>query len=68
MMGQVSMHHTFDVVLSDMAPNTSGIKLLDTNASNELCEQALLVAHKILKPNGTLIMVQPTAHMCCTST
>ena len=40
-----------------MAPSTSGIKMLDANSSHELCQQALDVAHKVLKPNGTLVMV-----------
>lgn len=50
---------SFDVLLSDMAPSTSGIKLLDANSSHELCHQALQVAQTILKPNGTLVMVSP---------
>lgn len=54
---QPSFHNSFDVVLSDMAPSTSGIKMLDANSSHELCQHALDIAHKVLKPNGTLIMV-----------
>lgn len=52
------LHQSFDVLLSDMAPSTTGIKLLDANASHELCQQAVDIAHKILKPNGTLVMVR----------
>jgi len=51
-----SCHGSFDVVLSDMAPSTSGIKLLDANASHELCEQAIQIAQTVLKPHGTLVM------------
>ena len=42
----------FDVVLSDMAPNTTGIKSVDQDRSLALCEQALYLAVKMLKPNG----------------
>lgn len=41
-----------DVVLSDMAPNTSGVAFKDCYLSYELCCMALDVAKKILKPNG----------------
>lgn len=40
-----------------MAPNTTGIKVLDANSSHELCTHALDIAQTILKPNGTLVMV-----------
>jgi 23S rRNA (uridine2552-2'-O)-methyltransferase len=42
----------FDVVLSDMAPNTTGIKSVDQDRSLALCEQALYLAVKLLKPGG----------------
>lgn len=42
----------FDVVLSDMAPATSGIRVADSARSALLVEQALLVARLTLKPNG----------------
>jgi spermidine synthase len=54
---QPSFDNSFDVVLSDMAPATSGIKTLDTSASHELCEHAFHIAQRVLKPNGTLVMV-----------
>lgn len=44
-----------DVVTSDIAPNTSGIRDLDTGRSAELCEQALMAAVQILKPGGYFI-------------
>lgn len=40
----------YDVVLSDMAPKTSGIKLRDQAASFELFERALLVARTFAHP------------------
>ncbi len=42
----------FDVVLSDMAPNTSGIKSVDQDRSMALCEHALAIAEQILRPGG----------------
>lgn len=45
----------FDVVMSDMAPKTTGIKLTDQVRSLELCEMALTVAEKHLKPGGAFI-------------
>ncbi|MCL2000023.1 MAG: RlmE family RNA methyltransferase [Planctomycetes bacterium] len=45
----------FDAVVSDMAPNTSGIKLVDQARSLELCECALLLAGRLLKRGGNFI-------------
>ncbi len=45
----------FDLVLSDMAPKTSGIKFADQARSMELCELALDVARRFLKPNGHFV-------------
>jgi 23S rRNA (uridine2552-2'-O)-methyltransferase len=45
----------FDVVLSDMAPKTTGIRLTDQARSMELCELALDVARKFLKPGGSFV-------------
>ena len=39
----------FDVVLSDMAPNTTGIKSVDQDRSLALCEQALYLAVQMLR-------------------
>ena len=44
-----------DVVTSDLAPNTSGIKDLDQGRSAELTESAYLVATHVLKRGGTFI-------------
>jgi 23S rRNA (uridine2552-2'-O)-methyltransferase len=45
----------FDVVMSDMAPSTTGIKSADQAKSLELCELALSTAQKYLKPKGHFI-------------
>jgi 23S rRNA (uridine2552-2'-O)-methyltransferase len=46
----------FDVVLSDMAPKTSGVKIRDQARSAELCLHALEVAKTHLKPGGSLVV------------
>ena len=46
---------TFDVVLSDMAPSTSGQKQLDQYRSFELFMRALDVATKVLVPGGAFV-------------
>ncbi len=45
----------FDVVISDMAPKTTGIKVTDQSRSVELCEKALACAEQFLKPRGSFI-------------
>ena len=45
----------FDVVISDMAPKTTGIRMTDQARSFELCELALQIARKYLKPNGHFV-------------
>jgi 23S rRNA (uridine2552-2'-O)-methyltransferase len=42
----------FDVVLSDMAPSTSGIKVADSARSALLFESALEIAKSALRPRG----------------
>jgi len=42
----------FDVVLSDMAPDTSGIRSLDQARSEALFERALEIARSVLAPGG----------------
>ncbi len=44
-----------DVVLSDMAPKTTGIKLTDQMRSLELCEMALKFADQHLKSGGHFV-------------
>ncbi|MNK15842.1 Ribosomal RNA large subunit methyltransferase E [compost metagenome] len=45
----------FDLVLSDMAPKTTGIRFTDQSRSMELCELALDVARRFLKKDGHFV-------------
>jgi 23S rRNA (uridine2552-2'-O)-methyltransferase len=45
----------YDVVLSDMAPNTTGNRLGDQTRSFELFMRALAVAEKLGKPGGSFV-------------
>ena len=45
----------FDGVFSDMAPKTTGIRITDQARSMELCELALNVADRFLKPGGNFV-------------
>ena len=45
----------YDVVLSDMAPNTTGNRLGDQTRSFELFMRALAVATMLLKPGGAFV-------------
>jgi len=45
-----------DVVLSDMAPNTTGIRSVDAARSMALCERALEVAERLLRPGGHFVV------------
>jgi 23S rRNA (uridine2552-2'-O)-methyltransferase len=45
----------FDVVLSDMAPKTTGIRNTDQARSLELCDLALATAERFLKPGGSFV-------------
>lgn len=46
----------FDVVLSDMAPNTTGIRSVDQARSAALAERALDLAHELLRPGGRFVV------------
>ena len=46
----------FDVILSDMAPSTTGTRTIDHHGSVRLCHTALDLAATILKPHGHLVM------------
>ena len=46
----------FDIILSDMAPRTTGISSVDCQRSYNLCEQALHLAGQVLRPNGSLLV------------
>jgi 23S rRNA (uridine2552-2'-O)-methyltransferase len=45
-----------DVVLSDMAPNLSGVDAIDKPKSLYLCELALDLANRALKPGGDVLI------------
>jgi 23S rRNA (uridine2552-2'-O)-methyltransferase len=45
----------FDLVLSDMAPKTTGIRITDQARSMELCELALDIARRFLRPGGHFV-------------
>ncbi len=44
-----------DVVISDMAPNISGVNVADQTASMYLVELALDMARQVLKPKGSFV-------------
>jgi 23S rRNA (uridine2552-2'-O)-methyltransferase len=45
----------FDVILSDMAPSTTGNRFVDAQKSLELCESALAIALQFLKTKGAFV-------------
>ena len=45
----------FDVVMSDMAVNTTGIKNIDSIQTGELCKEAMLFSKDIITENGFFI-------------
>lgn len=45
----------FDVVLSDMAPKTTGVRVTDQARSIELCELALATADRFLRERGGFV-------------
>src|SRR5690606_28845787 len=45
-----------DLVLSDMAPNMSGMRAVDQPRSMYLAELALALAEEVLKPGGALVV------------
>lgn len=45
-----------DLVLSDMAPNASGMMAVDQPRVMSLCELALDLARQVLKPDGRLVV------------
>jgi 23S rRNA (uridine2552-2'-O)-methyltransferase len=54
--GNPILAESFGVVLSDMAPDTIGHKVADAVRSFVLCETALAVADKLLKPGGHFVV------------
>ena len=49
------MGNKYDVVLSDMAPATTGNKTVDAARSFELCREALSIARDILVSGGNFV-------------
>ncbi|MEN0106401.1 MAG: 23S rRNA (uridine(2552)-2'-O)-methyltransferase RlmE [Pseudomonas sp.] len=45
-----------DLVISDMAPNMSGVKMADQARSMYLCELALDLASQVLRPGGDFLI------------
>jgi len=50
-----TLDKAFNVVLSDMAPATTGNKAVDTARSINLCETALHIAKTVLAPGGSFV-------------
>jgi len=50
------LENDFDVIVSDLAPNTTGIRDLDQERSLELCYRALEIAKKVLKTKGNFLV------------
>jgi len=46
----------FDIVLSDMAPNTTGIKMVDQQGSLELVEKVFNILDLVLEANGSMVI------------
>jgi 23S rRNA methylase len=44
-----------DLVISDMAPNVSGVAAVDQPRAMYLCELALDFARQVLRPGGTFV-------------
>jgi 23S rRNA (uridine2552-2'-O)-methyltransferase len=49
-------HAVFDVVLSDLAPNVSGIWEVDNARQIELAGRALIIAKAVLRPSGNMLV------------
>ena len=45
----------FDVVMSDMAVNTTGIKNIDSIQTGELCKEAMIFSKDVISKNGFFI-------------
>jgi 23S rRNA (uridine2552-2'-O)-methyltransferase len=49
------IRETFDVVVSDAAPKTTGMIIVDTARSYDVCKATLNIAVKVLKPKGNYV-------------
>jgi 23S rRNA (uridine2552-2'-O)-methyltransferase len=50
-----SLGNDFNVVMSDMAPPTTGHKAVDAARSAGLCEAALAISQRVLVPGGSFV-------------
>ena len=48
-------NHSLDVIISDMAADTTGNKSLDSIRTNQLCADIINFSKKVLKPKGVLV-------------
>ena len=55
-LGQLGVERQFDIVLSDMAPNTTGIKSLDQDRSLNLVESVFGLLPRFLRPGGNFVI------------
>ncbi|MBF0367797.1 MAG: RlmE family RNA methyltransferase, partial [Oligoflexia bacterium] len=53
---EFTMNSPFDVILSDMAPKTTGIKLVDQEASLLLVQKVFLLLPTLLRQGGHLVV------------
>jgi 23S rRNA (uridine2552-2'-O)-methyltransferase len=49
-------NHPVDLVISDMAPNMSGVRMADQARAMYLCELALDLAGQVLRPGGDFLI------------
>ena len=50
-----NLNKDLDIVMSDMAVNTTGIKYLDSIQTGELCKEAMNFSTDVISPNGFFI-------------
>lgn len=62
-MEELGVVDQFDVVLSDMAPNTTGIRSVDQDRSLILVEMVFSLLPKFLKPGGNLVIKVFESHV-----
>jgi 23S rRNA (uridine2552-2'-O)-methyltransferase len=55
-LADLAVDSLFDVVVSDMAPKTTGIKSVDQIRSLELVEKVITVLPRFLKPGGNFVI------------
>ncbi len=55
-LAQLNVSEPFDVVLSDMAPKTTGMKTLDQDRSLNLVESVFGLLPRFLKPGGNFVI------------